>query len=245
VLRILGITKDLKLLTDIQLNALAHENVKWYWVDFNEPTEQEAKLLAEHFHFHPLAIEDCLHRLQRPKLDHYGDTHFLVLHAIHPNTLAAEEVDMFLGDNFIVTFHANPSAEIDDAWNRICEQQSLWEKGHLYAAYLVMDNLVDQYFPAVEQFEDQLAEFESKERKSSIQAMMDGIFDMRAKLLKLHKTVWPMRDLLYRIINSERMEGIKEQLVYFTDVYDHLLKLSEMSESIREMTADLRDSYVD
>lgn len=244
MLRILGVTQDYRLLTDIPLKALADQSVLWYWVDFDAPTQEEAALLSEHFHFHPLAIEDCLHLLQRPKLDHYEETLFLVLHAIDQKKLSVEEVDMFLGKNFIITFHSAPSEEIDEAWKRMCEQQNLWEKGHLYAAYLVMDILVDQYFPAVQQIEDQLSEIESNDRKASIQTLMDDIFDIRAKLLKLRKTILPMRDLLYRITNLERIAGIQEQLVYFKDVYDHLLKLSEMIESIREMTADLRDSYI-
>ncbi|WP_371755283.1 magnesium/cobalt transporter CorA [Ferviditalea candida] len=242
--RILAITRAFELLTDIPLNALANENIKWYWVDFNEPTEEEAKLLADYFHFHPLAIEDCLHLLQRPKLDHYGDTHFLVMHAIDPDTLSVEEVDLFLGSSFLVTFHAHPSKEIDEIWDRINTQPSFRGKGPLYAAYKVMDKLVDQYFPAVLQLEEQLSEIENNVRNASIQKLMDDIFNIRAKLVKLRKTILPARDLFYRIVNSERIDGIRDQSVYFMDVYNHLLKLSELIDSIREMTSDLRDSYI-
>lgn len=242
MLRIMAIHKDGTIANDLPLQQLSRPDIQWYWVDFNEPTEEEAMLLERHFHFHPLAIEDCFHLLQRPKLDHYDDVHFFVLHAINPITLDAEEVDLFLGKNFVVTFHLQPSSEIDEAWKRITGQPDLLEKGQLYAAYLVMDKLVDQYFPAVYQLEDQLSESESA--RKSIQALMDDIFEIRAKLLKLRKTILPMRDLLYRILNSERIEGVKEHLAYFTDIYDHLLKLSEMIESNREMTADMRDSYI-
>lgn len=240
----MAVNKNDTISTDLLLHQLGQPDIQWYWVDFNAPTEEEAMLLEQYFHFHPLAIEDCLHLLQRPKMDHYDDLHFLVLHAMNQQTLAAEEVDLFIGKNFIVTFHLNDSKEIADAWQRTCEQQSLAEKGHLYAAYIVMDELVDQYFPAVYQLEDQLAEFESDNRNFSTQALMNEIFDIRAKLLKLRKTIFPMRELLYRIINSESIEGLKEHLVYFMDINDHLLKLTEMIESNREMTADMRDSYI-
>ncbi|MBD0383663.1 magnesium/cobalt transporter CorA [Paenibacillus sedimenti] len=244
MIRSLAITKDSEVIKDVQLAQLSDPNIKWYWVDFKEPNEEELLLLETHFHFHPLAVEDCFHLLQRPKLDHYEDVHFFVMHAINQQTLAAEEVDLFLGKNFIVTFHFNPSREIEDAWCRIAEQKKGVDKGHMYATYLVMDKLVDQYFPCVYQIEDQLNEIENNVESESTQALMEDIFEIRSKLLKLRKTIVPMRDLLYRVLNSERIEGIKGLLHYFTDVYDHLLKLSEMIDSNRDMTADMRDSYI-
>ncbi|MED4603095.1 magnesium/cobalt transporter CorA [Paenibacillus validus] len=244
MIRSLAVTYDLQVMEDVSLNRLADADIRWYWVDFNDPTEEEAKLLESHFHFHPLAVEDCFHLLQRPKLDHYEDVHFFVMHAIHPQTLAAEEVDLFLGNNFVVTFHLNPAREVEDAWAKISGQNKGVDQGPIYAAYLIMDKLVDQYFPSVYQIEDQLNDIENKVRSESIQALMDDIFEIRSKLLKLRRTIVPMRDLLYRVINSERIEGIKEHLFYFKDVHDHLLKLSEMIDSNRDVTADMRDSYI-
>ncbi len=244
MLRTFAVTNGLEMINDVPLKELTNASIKWFWVDFNEPTEEEALLLEQHFRFHPLAVEDCLHLLQRPKLDHYDDIHFFVLHAMNQKTFAVEEIDLFWGKNFIVTFHLKPSGELDDAWNRIAEQKKLLEKGHIFTAYLVIDKLVDQYFPSVYQLDDQISEIETNHRKDSIQGLMNDIFDIRSKLLELRRTIIPMRDLLNRIINSERIEGIKEHLFYFTDVYDHLLRLSELIESNRELTADIRESYI-
>ncbi|RIX48746.1 magnesium and cobalt transport protein CorA [Paenibacillus nanensis] len=244
MIRTLAYTHDDQLLTDVPLNDLCESHIKWYWVDFNKPTEEEAVLLDTHFHFHPLAVEDCFHLLQRPKLDHYENEHFFVMHALHPNTFAAEEIDLFLGDRYIVTFHHNYSREIEDAWGKLVNQIKDARKGPIYAAYLVMDKLVDQYFPCVYEIEEELNDIENNVSADSIQTLMDNVFDIRSKLLKLRRTVVPMRDLLYRIINSDRIHDMEELRVYFIDVHDHLLKLSEMIESNREMTSDLRDSYL-
>lgn len=244
MIRTLAFTHDEQLLTDVPLSSLSESHIKWYWVDFNVPTEEEAVLLDTHFRFHPLAVEDCYHLLQRPKLDHYENEHFFVVHAIHPNTYAAEEIDLFLGDRYIVTFHFKFSREIEDAWSRLLKQKTDAEKGHMYAAYLIMDNLVDQYFPCVYQIEEELNDIENNVSADSIQNLMDNVFDIRSKLLKLRRTVVPMRDLLYRVINSDRINDMEQLRVYFTDIHDHLLKLSEMIESNREMTSDLRDSYL-
>jgi magnesium transporter len=244
VLRIMAITDDQELLEDIPIQNLMDRNIKWFWVDFDCPTEEESLLLDSYFHFHPLAIEDCMFLLQRPKVDHYDDTHFFVIHSIHPDTLKAEEINLFLGPRGIVTYHTTTSQEIDEAWKRIQDAPVYKEKDHNYVAYLIIDKLVDNYFPTLYRIEDHLNELEEEgETNGNIQEMTEHVYDIRADLLRLRRTVIPMKDLLYRIINSDKISGIKDQHAYFTDIHDHLLKLTEMVESNREMTADLRDSF--
>ncbi|MCD9020870.1 magnesium/cobalt transporter CorA [Cohnella silvisoli] len=244
MLRIMAMTENQELLEEIPLHNLMDSNIKWFWVDFDCPTEAEIELLDSYFHFHPLAIEDCMHFLQRPKVDHYEDTHFFVVHGLQPETLKAEEIDFFIGPRGIVTFHLSPSPEIEEAWRRLHDPLIRKGKDHNYIAYLIMDKLVDNYFPTLYLIEDQLNELEAQgENKTDIQKLTEQVYDIRSDLLRLRRTVFPMRDLLYRIINSDKVHGINEQKAYFTDIYDHLLKLTEMIESNREMTADLRDSY--
>ncbi|MGG1517425.1 magnesium/cobalt transporter CorA [Paenibacillus oryzisoli] len=244
MIRTLAVSSDNQLLHDVPLAELDGPQIQWYWVDFDSPSDEEALLLRDHFHFHPLAIEDCFHLLQRPKMDHYGDMHFFVMHAIDPRTLEAEEVDVFLSNRFIVTFHKISSREIEDAWSRISQQEALRKEGPIYALYLILDNHVDQYFPCVYQLEDQLDEIESIMEAESVDTLMRDMFEIRSKLLKLRRTIVPMRDLLYRVISTDRIEQLKEHLLFFTDIHDHLLKLSEMIDSNREITADIRDSYI-
>jgi len=244
LIRIMAVTDTGDLLRDASLGNLTDANVDWFWVDFDNPKEDEVELLDSYFHFHPLAIEDCLHLLQRPKVDHYGETHFFVLHALHPETLKAEEVDFFLGPRGIVTFHLAASQEIEETWRRMQDPDIRRGKDHNYVAYMLVDKLVDNYFPTLYKIEDQLNDIEDQgENRVDLQEMTEQVYDIRADLLRIRRTVLPMRDLLYRLLNSDKIPGVKEQHAYFTDIYDHLLKLTEMIESNREMTADLRDSY--
>jgi len=156
----------------------------------------------------------------------------------------AEELDFFLGPRGIVTYHLTSSQEVDEAWRRMQDSSVHKGKDHNYVAYLIMDKLVDNYFPTLYRIEDQLNELEVEgETNVDIQSMTEQVYDIRADLLRLRRTVIPMRDLLYRLISSDKIPGVKEQHAYFTDIHDHLLKLTEMIESNREMTADLRDSY--
>jgi magnesium transporter len=90
MIRTMAITQDDKAETNLSFAQLSAPEILWYWVDFNDPTEEEGLLLDSHFHFHPLTIEDCTHYLQRPKLDYYEDYHFFVVHAMNQKTLQPE-----------------------------------------------------------------------------------------------------------------------------------------------------------
>jgi magnesium transporter len=241
MIRTFAITNELNLINDLPLDRLSDSNIKWYWVDFDAPSEEEAMLLKTHYNFHPLAIEDCLHFLQRPKLDYYEGYDFFVLHTLNQSSLTPDEIDLFVGKNNIVTFHLAPSSEIEMVQKRLLSDKNALRKGAMYTFYLIMDKIVDEYFPNLYQLEDSLNEIEAKDAYKDV---MKDVYEIRSKLLKLRRSIFPMRELLYRMLNSERIIIPKEERVYFMDIYDHLLKLSEMIESNREMTADIRDSYI-
>lgn len=238
------ITKDLKFEEIYKLDDVKNDNVLWYWVDFHSPTIDEVSLLDEFFHFHELAIEDCMHDLQRPKMDHYEDHRFFVVHSIENKSLDVHEVDMFLGSNFLVTFHKNESMEINEAIIELSNDQDIRSEGPLGSVYLIIDNLVDRYFPIIYKIEDRLNDLDDNTKELSGNAIMEQVFALRNDLIYLRKTVVPMRDLLYRILNSNKIQRMKEHREYFHNIYDHLLKLSEMIDSNRELTADMRDSYI-
>jgi magnesium transporter len=243
LIRILAVTADYNIVKDITLEELSHSKFLWYWVDFNSPTEEETHFLESHFRFHPLAIEDCLHYLQRPKLDYYDGYNFFVLQELNPRTLRAQEIDVFLSNEFIVTFHKQPSNEVDKSWEKMMSQAAKQKVNPASAFHLLMDKIVDQYFPTVFLIEEQLEEIENRESRPT-KALMNEVFDIRGDLLRLRRIIFPMRDLLYRLLNSERIEISAERKVYFGDIYDHLLKLADIIESNRDVTSDIRDSYI-
>ena len=244
MLQTMGITKDQQLIKGFPLEDIKVSQFEWYWVDFNCPTIEEEVLLSTFFHFHPLAIEDCLMRLQRPKLDFYDDYHFFVIHKLNEETLEAEEVNIFVSDKFIVTFHKNEAPEIDKVQKLIEEQPKNWERGTVFLTYQTIDKIVDGYFPLVYKIEDHLNALEDAlTYQSNVNAMQD-VFEFRSDLLHLRRTILPMRDLLYRVLSSYRFSLKKSERAYFGDIHDHLVKLTEMVESNRELTADMRDSYM-
>ncbi|KAA0549928.1 magnesium/cobalt transporter CorA [Bacillus sp. BGMRC 2118] len=230
---------ELEKLPDIQ-----ETDNKWYWIDFNSPTEEEIESLHHPLQFHPLSIEDCIHTLQRPKLDYYENYNFYVIQALNAETFTREEVDFFVGDHYIVTFHNQHSHEVDEVWNRLVQSKLVSEWNPSTVLYHVLDKIVDNYFPLVYHIEDRLDEIDANSEVKSTEELLNEIFDVRHELLLLRHTITPMRDLTYRIINSSRLKDVQGRMEYFADIHDHLLKLAEMIEASRELTTDMRDSYV-
>lgn len=246
MIRTMAVKKNKEMVRNLPLEDLLDEEISWYWVDFSQPDENGSRRLDDFFHFHPLAIEDCMHFLQRPKVDFYENYLFFVLHALDQKTLSVKEIDLFVGPHFIVSFHFDALKEVEDAWQEAGRTDPLSAEitGPYDLAHLIIDNLVDAYFAPVFQIEDELNNIENNTKQESMQTLMDHLFATRSDLLKLRHTILPMRDLVYRILNSQRLKEIQERRAYYTDVYDHLLKLAEMIESNREITADIRDSYL-
>jgi magnesium transporter len=244
MIRILAITKELNPVYDLKLEELNREDLLWYWVDFDNPIGEENLLLDSFFHFHHLAIDACIYSMNSPKLDFYGEYNYFILNSLDKATLNPKEVSLFVGNNYIVSYHGEVSSEIDESWERVKGNKTHWDKGPTYVAHQIVDKIVDRFFPAAVEIEERLSKLETNAEDKSIHELIDEVFNIRKDLLKLRKIVNSMRDLLYRILNSERLHGFEDHNMYFSDIHDHLLKLSVMVESSREMTADMRDSYL-
>lgn len=246
MLKFLGITHEHTLVEKQAITDIDLASFKWYWVDFIEPTDEEITHLEKTFHFHPLAIEDCVHVLQRPKLDYYDNHTFYVTHIVREanKELEKEELDFFVGEQFVVTFHRKPAQEVAHVWDKLVAQKDLQKWDTYYVFYQILDKIVDNYFPLIYQIEDELDKIDDNTHHRSMNQLMTELFDTRYTLLNLRHTINPMRDLLYRMLNSHHLSGINARREYFSDIYDHLLKLSEMVMSNRELTADIRDSYL-
>lgn len=228
------------------LEELQKLDYQWCWVDFSHPTPEEVDYLDTYFHFHPLAIEDCLHWLQRPKVDFYGDYSFFVLHAVEKDSPAPDEVNLFIGERFIVTYHENENMEeIRFVEETLKDEGALsWREGHLYVAYLIMDTIVDGYFPAVFELEDRLREFDDLDWMKNGEDQIQLLYTIRSELFRLRRTVHGMGDMLYRLLRTNHTKRFAENHWYFENIYDHLLKIGEIIDANREMTSDIRDSLI-
>lgn len=185
-----------------------------------------------------------MNSLQRPKVEFYEEHLFYVVHALNEKTLDATEVDIFSTKNMIVTFHKTEVPEIDFVWSYLKELKTVpQELGKNELLHKLIDKLVDMYFPIMHQLEERVMSIESNEDDEAPK-LINQIFDIRGDLLSLRKTVVPMRELLYRMLESKRVGLDADERSYFHDIYDHLLRLTDMMTSAREMTSDIRDNHI-
>lgn len=237
-------TKKSELLINVPFERLSEEDIMWYWVDFEVPPEEETTLLSTYFKFHDLSIKDCTEHLERPKVDYYEDYSFFVLHAINQITFEPIEVDLFIGENYVVSFCKSKLQEIEHVRQKLLNHEKIKEERAAYVAYLIFDKIVDFYFPIVYGIEDALNVIDISVTNNKIHNLIDQVFEIRTKLLKLRHIVNSMKELMYRMLNSGHLEDFRESKRRFNDIYDHLLQLSDIIESNREVTSDVRDNYL-
>jgi magnesium transporter len=185
-----------------------------------------------------------LRRYERPKVDFYDKYNFFVLNALNSQMLTTIDLNLFVGENYVVSVHKTDLIEISDVRDKLISNKNIWAKGHLYVSYLIFDRIVDQYFPAVYQIEDNLSKIVIRSGSNVSHNIINRVFILREELLKLRRNIYSMKELLYRILNSEHLQDFRNNKHYFNDIYDHLLKLSDIIDSNRELTADMRDSYL-
>lgn len=220
------------------------EEKKWIWVDLNEPTKEESEILVDYFDFHPLSVEDSTQVQQRPKFKQYDDYQFIVFHALDLKTLESEEVDIFIGDDFIVTFHRERYEEIDTIKRKLFNETIEINEPKDILLH-ILDDIVDNYFPFIYDIEDKVFNFEDRHNLDiTTKTLIDDTFDLRQELLIIKRTVQPMKDLVYRMREGKVLHLNEQQFLYITHINDHLMKQMEMVDSSREMTSDIRDNYI-
>lgn len=220
------------------------EEKKWIWVDLNEPNKEESEILVDYFNFHPLSVEDATQVQQRPKFKQYDDYQFIVFHALDLKTLESEEVDIFIGDDFIVTFHRERYEEIDTIKRKLFNETIEINEPKDILLH-ILDDIVDNYFPFIYDIEDKVFNFEDRHNLDiTTKTLIDDTFDLRQELLIIKRTVQPMKDLVYRMREGKVLHLNEQQFLYITHINDHLMKQMEMVDSSREMTSDIRDNYI-
>jgi magnesium transporter len=244
MIRALGIEKGKTLVCEVESYQLITMDLyDWYWVDLENATEEEITEVGTHFQFHQLAIEDSLHMVQRPKWDNYNDYQFIVINTMNANTSEVEEIDFFLSGRMLVTIHSNSIQKINDIWEHVrVVPGARTETIHLMHG--IVDHVVDAYFPFVYKIEDELNTIEDNPRGVKTKELMDKLSKVRNQIKKMRRTISPMKELVYRLIESDKFDKISDHKHYFNDVYDHLLRLSEMTESSQEISIDIRENYI-
>ena len=208
------------------------------WVGLVEPDEALLEKLQEEFGLHDLAIEDAHNAHQRPKIEAYGESLFIVLHTAVPHNGEVEfgETHMFLGDSYIVTVRHGASVPYSPVRQRCERDAHRMSAGPGYPLYAVMDSVVDSYFPIVEDFEDELVSIEEVIFKGDYQSdTTSRIYELKRNIMELRRATTPLLEMTGSILRNSTPLISPELHPYFRDVYDHVIRINEATDSIREM----------
>lgn len=219
-----------------------------YWVDLEDPTETEEEILWEIFDFHPLAIEDCIQEHQYPKVDDYGKYLFITIHGVDfgrsNGNIETTELDLFLSEKYIVTYHSRSLQSITQMQVRMREGALLSDASPAFLTYQILDALVKNYLPAIQDFEKRLSRIEEMIIKEPQQRIIDQIFDLKHELLNLKRIIGPQRDVLNRLSRSEFKLVSSAVSIYFRDVYDQIARYADLTESYRDVILLALDAYM-
>jgi magnesium transporter len=217
----------------------------FFWLDLDRPDSQDFEILRDVFKFHPLAVEDSEHFGQRAKFDDYDDFVFLVVYGAAPDDDRLVEVHCFYSERFLVTVHRDDCPAFTEIRARYAKRDKPIEQPSLLL-YRLIDGLVDSFFPVLAEFDDRIDELENSIFLKADDRQLQEIFQMKRLLVGMRKTVTPQRDTFARLMGRiAELPGFnQEDEHYFRDVYDHLIRISDLIDSYRDLLSGAMDVYL-
>ncbi|HUR77682.1 MAG TPA: magnesium transporter CorA family protein [Acidimicrobiales bacterium] len=215
------------------------------WVDLGEPSKEVLDQLADELGLHELAIEDALSEHQRPKLDRYADHLFLSSHAVWLNRKTAEldetEIDAFISPRWLITVRKRGDFPVELVTQRWERSNDLAKFGVSYLLYGLLDVIIDGYFTVVTHFDEYYDEIsDSLFNENPLDAAQQRHwFEMRRAMVRFHRLVVPMREVVSSVMRREHSVVPEELFPYYQDLYDHILRISDSSDSLRDLVGTI------
>ena len=219
----------------------------FFWLDLTAPSSRDIDALQELFGFHPLALEDAVEFGQRPKLDRYGDYVFLVFYGAQEQSSGKgnllREVQMFVSGKYLVTLHQDQLPALEEQRSRL---QGVVLHSEQFLLYRVFDALTDSFFPLLAEMDDEIDDLETQVLAGPTGEQLQRLFAMKRELVAMRKVVSPQRDLFARSIDEiADLPGlVLDERDYFRDVYDHLIRISDLIDSYRDLLSNTTDLYL-
>ena len=228
-----------------EISEVLGDDCKLLWVDGASPSPEDLRQIGEEFGFHPLALEDAARRHQRPKLDQYDGFIFIVFYGLtiadgRPRT---HELNLFVGHNYLVTVHDGSVAAISETaerWRRNVAQSG--NRGIGLLVHSLLDALVDGYFPVVDDLAERIEDLEAAIFERRDPGAQEAIFQFKKDLLAIRRLMAPERDVMNVLVRRESPVFDDEHIVYFQDVYDHILRVTDALDTYRDLLSSALDA---
>ncbi len=221
------------------------------WVDFSGETPEVCQPILESFGFHPLAIDDALQETHSPKIDDWGSYIYLVLNYMHLNGIdrggwqtEIDELDIFLGPNYVVTHHDHPIPEIDETLASIQRDQRPLQDGADHLLYKIIDNVVTNYMPLMERIDEEIDNIEDQVFGRPSPGTLEQLFTLKRVLLSMRRILLPQREVLNKLARDDFAIIDRKDRVFFRDIYDHLVRMHDLNETMRDLVSGALDMYL-
>lgn len=234
------------------LAAMKEENTT-VWIDIEDPSDTEIEMLIDEFKFHPLSIEDAIFPQDHPKIEEFEEYVFLTLYGLnYGKIISTQELNVFFGKNFVITFHEQKLSSIARLMNRVSKAASAdpgsakyidYSKGSDIILHGVIDMIVDEYFPVVEKLEMAMAQLEDRVLEEKDEKLLEDTLELKRSLLILRKFISQERYMINKMAKGELPFLRKATKMYFNDVFDHIYSLQEEVEILREVIPSFIESY--
>ncbi|MCC6848311.1 MAG: magnesium/cobalt transporter CorA [Deltaproteobacteria bacterium] len=225
-------------LTDVS-EVLGADRSRFVWMGLHEPDEALLREVQHEFRLHDLAVEDAHRAHQRPKLEEYGDALFVVLRTAQRDPegkIAFGETHLFVGPGYVVSVRHGASVPYVDVRQRCESAPHLLKKGPGFVLYALMDFVVDNYFPIVDELEEELEKLEENIFGGNYRReTTENIYDLKRVLLRLKRAVSPLIDICNRLTRFDSSLIDADSRPYFRDVYDHVIRINETVDNLREL----------
>ena len=235
-----------------ELRATVARGSGLLWIDITaEDGRAEGEpLLRDVFGFHPLTIDDCYNTLlDPPKVDDYVDYLFMIVHHVQldegASRLTTSELDLYLGEHYVVSLHKQPVASIVEQRQRAESQGRLMTRGSAFLAHALFDAVVDDFHPVVEALDDRVDAAQEAVLEMPVQSVLQEVLALKRMGLRLKRTILPQRDVANRFARGEYSRLVPpEALFYFRDIYDHTVRLEEMIDHVRDLSDSALNTYL-
>jgi len=219
------------------------------WVDISETTEEDASFLEQTLNFHHLAVEDCLStETHASKIDDFGDYLFIIVHGINhiieSEIVETAELAIFLGPHFVVSNHNYPLYSIEATRRLVEEDGRPMKRGADFLAYALIDTMIDNIMPTIDKMSDVAEEIEEEVIRYPQQLTLEGIMKLKRSTLRIHRCIAPQREVLNRLSRGEFPLIKNEAQIFYRDIYDHLVRIQDLNQSIRDRADYALSTYL-
>lgn len=222
----------------------------WVVLDSAE-SEEIQQVLRDTFQFHPLTIEDCQSEgYQTPKVDDFGSYIFIIAHALlddHQNleALDTNELDIFLGRNYVVcSYRSKENPPVEKVWNRLEKDHRLVTHGADFLCHAILDALVDDYMPLIDRMDEEIEWLEDRVLEKPNPETLQRILALKHSTLTLRRIISPQREIMNRLSRDEFELIAASHRIYYRDIYDHLVRIQDLTESVRDIVSGTLDIYL-